>query len=134
MSRPGKRTRRGGVPDVYGMCRGARTVGGYMPRHGGHTGEAWHMALAVEYQLAALNRDYPAWRITCVRRSDGRTGGWWAFRRARLGAAERAAGLYPCIARRTALDLVMEVSAQDDISGKLRDSLAVAVPEGEGNP
>ncbi|MBB4699614.1 hypothetical protein [Sphaerisporangium siamense] len=114
------------MPDVYGMYDARPVVGGYVPQHGEAPREGWHRALTVEYRLAALNRDYPAWRITCVRRSDGGHGGWWAFRRAGLDATERAAGLYPCIARRTVADLVMEVCAQDDITGRLRDVRAGA--------
>ncbi|MBB4701348.1 hypothetical protein BJ982_002892 [Sphaerisporangium siamense] len=107
-----------------------------MPRHGG-TAEAhtravdrgWEAALAGEYRLAALNRDYPAWRIARVRRSDGTHGGWWAFRHAPLTPAERTAGLYPSIARRNAVDLVMELTAQNDIAAELAAHLHPAESE-----
>lgn len=76
----------------------------------------------VRQQLAALDRSYPAWRVSRPVRSDGVPGGWWAVRKEPLTQEQRAAGLVPSIARRNAVDLVMELAVQDDIACQLEQA------------
>ncbi|MEU8266738.1 hypothetical protein AB0B89_06175 [Sphaerisporangium sp. NPDC049002] len=76
----------------------------------------------VERQLAVLNQDNPAWRITRPLRPDGSSMGWWAFRRVPLTPSERCAGLVPSIARGDVVALAMELAAQDDIAHRARYS------------
>ncbi len=70
----------------------------------------------VERQLALLNQDNPAWRITRPVRADGTSMGWWAFRRRPLTTSARAVGLVPSIARGDVVALAMELAAQDEIA------------------
>ncbi|MCW2881784.1 MAG: hypothetical protein JWQ95_5884 [Sphaerisporangium sp.] len=78
------------------------------------------MALLVDQQLAVLRQTYPASQIRRIIRPDGSPGGWWATRNAKLPPAQRATGLFPSIARRDAVALVMKLVVQDEIAHRFR--------------
>ncbi|MEV7966601.1 hypothetical protein AB0O34_11545 [Sphaerisporangium sp. NPDC088356] len=73
----------------------------------------------VQRQLAVLNQDNPAWRVTRPLRADGTSMGWWAFRYVPLTPSQRCAGLVPSIARGDVVALAMELAAQDDIAHRV---------------
>lgn len=90
-----------------------------MSSHSGTFPIAVTSAPWLEDRLAGLHQTYPAWRISRPTRSDGTLGLWWAVRHAPLTEAQRAAGLWPSIARGDIVALVMEISVQDDIAHRM---------------
>ncbi|MEV6868740.1 hypothetical protein AB0M44_48200 [Streptosporangium subroseum] len=71
-----------------------------------------------ELQLAALERDFPAWRIACV--ADLAAPIWYGFLRTELTDRQRAAGACPTLMRSSPEALASALSLQIQLVRKMQ--------------